>query len=608
MIPDQSHSKKSMLLAAAESRRYYRVAENNQRRRLTLAEAITAANLRFIESGSISQMAAVLLDASMTVTNSPFGMFYELLPTGSASIQALSLASFDPISEEDCFRTIQYEIRRHGSYEMKRHPSIFFAAVDTGASVVMDSSAHHQWISCPCPICSPLLTRFMGIPLKIATTTVGMLCLANKSSDYLKEDVVELEHYAQTCAMAIGIARAELERKTAMEQLRQAQKMEAIGQLAGGIAHDFNNLLTVINGYSTLLLQKLDPDSQMNKEVEQILNAGERATSLIQQLMTFCRRQLISPQQLNVNSFITSLHKILCRLIGENISLNTNLSNDIGLIKADAGQIEQIIMNLVINARDALEGGGAITIATNNCSPDDDFIRQQSEVPPENFIVISVRDNGMGIPREIINRIFEPFFTTKVQGSGTGLGLATVYGIVKQGSGHIQVLSEVGVGTEFRIYLPQYPDNEQAVTGDIKAHVAGQAVTGLILIVEDDQSVLDLSAITLKSCGFSVLTASTPLDALELFKHHGNRIDLLLSDVVMPVMTGPEMAKIMRASHPDLKIVFMSGYADEQHGITDFPQEVQNLLMKPYNPVELTQIVNGCIGTTPRRFTNGDLS
>lgn len=600
MIPDQSHSTKSMLLAAAELRRYYRTVENYQRRRLTLAEAITAANLRFIESGSISQMAAVLLDASMTITNSPFGMFYELLPNGNASIQALSLASFDMVSEEGCFRDIQYEIRRYGSYEMERHPSIFFAAVDEGASVVANANTHHRWVACSCPICSPLLTRFMGIPLDIGTTTVGVLFLANKSSNYLKDDVFELEHYAQTCAMAIGTARAELERKATMEQLRQAQKMEAIGQLAGGIAHDFNNLLTVINGYSTLLLQKLEPDSQMGKEVEQILNAGERATSLIQQLLTFCRRQIIMPQQLNVNSFITSLHKILIRLIGENISLDTKLSREIGLIKADAGQIEQIVMNLVINARDALlEHGGSITIETANCDPDDGFILQQDDALPENFIVISVKDNGTGMPREIISRIFEPFFTTKGQGSGTGLGLATVYGIVKQGNGYIQVQSEIGMGSEFRVYLPKCPDNEQSEISGATTHAAGKVATGLVLIVEDDQSVLDLSAITLRSCGFGVLTASTPQEALEIFKQHGKKIDLLLSDIIMPGMTGPEMAKIMRASHSGLKIVFMSGYLDEQHSISDFPHELLNLIMKPYNPVELTRIVNEYIGTTP---------
>jgi signal transduction histidine kinase/ActR/RegA family two-component response regulator len=608
MIPDQSHSTISMVLAAAELRRSYRSAEFSQRRRLTLAEAVTAANLRFIESGSVSQMASILLDASMTVTNSPFGMFYELLPSGCASIQALSLASFDPVSEAGCFRDIQHEIRRHGSYEMKRHPSIFFAAAEEDSSVVMDSPAHHRWITCTCPICSPLLSRFMAIPLKIGTTVVGMLCLANKSSDYLHEDVVELEHYAQTCAMAIGIANAELERKAAVERLRQAQKMEAIGRLVGGIAHDFNNLLTVINGYSTLLLQKLDPNSAMGKEAEQILNAGERATSLIQQLLTFSHRQIIAPQQLNVNSFITSLHKIFYRLIGKNIALDTKLSDNVGLIWADPGQIEQIIMNLVINARDALERGGVIMIETANCDRDDGFLRQQSDVVAEDFIVISVKDNGRGISSEIVGRIFEPFFTTKEQGSGTGLGLATVYGIVKQNNGYIQVLTKIGIGSEFRVYLPQCHDQAQPPLSGPAAHKDGQAATALILVVEDEPAVLELSAITLKSCGFDVLTASNPQEALKLFELHGHKIDLLLSDVVMPGMKGPEMAIIMLDSQPGLKIIFMSGYSDEQHSVSGFPCERMNFIMKPYNPRELTQIVTEHIRATSRSETNGDLS
>ncbi|WP_205743388.1 ATP-binding protein [Geobacter sp. FeAm09] len=599
-----------MVLAAAELRRSYRYAEISQRRRLTLAEAITAANLRFIESGSVSQMASILLDASMAVTNSPFGMLYELLPNGSASVQALSLASFDPVSDVRCFRDIQYEIRRHGSYEMKRHPSIFFAAAEGGLSVVMDSPAHPRWIPCACPICSPLLSRFMGIPLKMGTTVVGMLCLANKDSDYLAEDVAELEHYAQTCAMAVGIAKAELGRKAAMEQARQAQKMEAIGQLAGGIAHDFNNLLTVINGYSTLLLQKLDPDSAMSREAGQILNAGERATTLIRQLLTFSRRQIIAPHQIHVNSFITGLQEILCRLIGENIALDTKLSSDVGLIKADPGQIEQIVMNLVINARDAIERGGAITIETAGCGSDDTFLRRQGDSAPEDFIVISVADNGMGIADEIVGRIFEPFFTTKEQGSGTGLGLATVYGIVKQSGGHIQVLTEIGMGSEFRVYLPKCHDHAQAhppLAAPV-AHRAAQGTTGLILVVEDEPSVLELSAATLTSCGFEVLTAATPREALHLFELHGHRIDLLLSDVVMPGMTGPEMAKIMRDSHPELKVVFMSGYSEMQRSVPVSPAERPSFIMKPYNPLELTQIVTEHIRPTPWSETNGDLS
>jgi signal transduction histidine kinase/ActR/RegA family two-component response regulator len=593
MSPEKA-SRRIRLSTDSELEQFYLAAEENQRRRLKLTEAITAANMRFIESGSINQMASILLDTCLTVTNSPFGMFYELLSNGNASVQALSLASFDPVSEVESFRDIQYEIRRHGNFEMKLHPSIYFSAIDKNVTVVVNSPAHHDWIPCGCSLCSAPLTCFLGIPLRIGTEIVGLICLANKIGGYQEGEVVELEHYAQTCAMAIGIARAELDRKKAMEQLRQAQKMEAIGQLAGGIAHDFNNLLTVINGYSSLLLQKLEINTPMRKDVEQILNAGERATTLIKQLLAFGRRQILEPRQFNVNTFITSLHKILSRLIGENITLTTQLSGDIGLIKADPGQIEQIIMNLVINARDALERVGTITITTDNWVLDDSFVRQNQGAVPGDYVMISVKDSGMGMPKEIISRIFEPFFTTKQQGSGTGLGLATVYGIVKQSNGYIQVLSEVGIGSEFRIYFPRFFGEEQHPVIKKRSWIDEQSCPGLILIVEDEQNVLDLSAITLKSRGFDVLTASRPLEALKIFEHYDGKIDLLLSDVIMPDMTGPEMAKIMRATQPDLKLIFMSGYTDEQLKTSDFPGEQMDFIMKPYNPVDLVHTVNEC--------------
>jgi signal transduction histidine kinase/CheY-like chemotaxis protein len=587
---------------------YRRDIEEGQHRRLKLTEAITAANMRFIESGSISQMAALLLDSCLTVTNSSFGMFYELLSNGNASIQALSVASFDPISGIDACRDIQYDIRRYGFHELQHHPSIFFAAIAQNGAVVLNSREDSDWIPCSCPICSAPFISFLAVPLRIGATLVGVICLANKDGGYRDDEVLELEHYAQTCAMAIGIARAEQDRKLAMEQLRQAQKMEAVGQLAEGIAHDFNNLLTVINGYGSLALQKLEAASPARKDVEQILNAGERATTLTRQLLAFGRRQLLEPRQFNVNTFITSIHKILCRLIGERITLTTELAGDIGLIKADPGQIEQIIMNLVINARDALERVGTITISTANCVLDESFVRQNRGAVAGEYVMISVRDSGMGMPKEIITRIFEPFFTTKQQGTGTGLGLATVYGIVKQSNGYIQVLSEVGLGSEFRIYLPRFYGEEETASPVSRTLPQEQPPAALILIVEDEPAVLDLSAVTLKSCGFDVMTAERPRDALRLFEQHGSAIDLLLSDVIMPDMTGPEMARIMRALRPELKMIFMSGYTDEQLKQADFPDEKLNFIMKPYNPAELVHAVTACIKGRPMTPHQGDIS
>jgi signal transduction histidine kinase/ActR/RegA family two-component response regulator len=582
------------LHTTAELKKFYQAAVESQRRSLKLSEAITAANLRFIESGSLNQMAAVLLDACMTITNSPFGMLYELLPSGHADILALSLASFDPVSEEPAFRDIQYEIRRHGRYELQHHASIFFAPVVEGTTVIVNTPGVNLWKGCDCPVCAPSLTTFVGIPLKIGTTIIGMLALANRDGGYQKDDIHELDNYAQTCALAIGSAKAELDRKQAREQLRQAQKMEAIGQLAGGIAHDFNNLLTVINGYSTLLLQKIKDNDQMRKEVEQILNAGERASTLIRQLLAFGRRQMLEPRLLNINTLVASLHKILCRLIGENVTLSTQLATNVGMVKADPSQIEQIIMNLVINSRDALESGGTITIETANRHLDAAFVRKNGGSVPGDFVLIAVRDTGMGMSEELIGRIFEPFFTTKEQGYGTGLGLATVYGIVKQSNGYIQVQSEVGMGTEFRVFLPMVVDTaEQIGNGDILPQTTKQAGdSGLVLIVEDEQAVLDLSAVALRSHGYDVLAATGPQDALKLFSRFAQQIDLLLTDVMMPGMSGPEMVQKMLAQRPDLKVVFMSGYTDEKLKVSDFAEERLTFIMKPFNPVSLVHLIS----------------
>ncbi|MDA8429265.1 MAG: ATP-binding protein [Geobacteraceae bacterium] len=597
MSPESSSINNSIQHTMPELSALYQAAEERQQRSLMLSESITAANLRFIETGNINQMAQILIDACMTITNSPFGVLYEILPDGNASILSLSLASFDSISEEAVFRDIKYEIRRHGHYLFPRHHSLLLAPLIEDRVIIVDSPAENRWAGCSCAVCAPHFSCFAGMPLKIGTVAVGMIGLANRSGGYHTSHINELENYAQTCALAINGARADIERKAAQEQLRQAQKMEAIGQLAGGIAHDFNNLLTVINGYSTLVLQKISSSDQMHKEVEQILNAGERAATLVRQLLAFGRRQVLEPRQLNINSLIASLHKILCRLIGENISLATHLSSDIGLVKADPSQIEQIIMNLVINARDAFESGGSITIETANRVLDDVFVRENKGAVIGSYIMIAVKDSGMGMSEECIKRIFEPFFCTKELGNGSGLGLATVYGIVKQSGGYIQVQSEIGIGSEFRVFLPRQEEIELDTSPrEALQTMQPSAESGMILIVEDEKAVLDMAALTLRSQGCTVLTASGPLEALKIFERFSDNIDLLLTDIMMPDMTGPEMAKLMRDIQPDLHIVFMSGYADGHIRASDFPGERIPFIMKPFNPAEMTRIVKNGIG------------
>jgi PAS domain S-box-containing protein len=583
----------SHLIKVSEDITDQRHAEEHQQQRLKLIESINSANLDFMESGNLLRMAEIILETSMTVTSSSLAILYEILPNGNAGVLALSMASLDPVPG---FQAIQYELLRNGQYEVPLHASLLMAPVLENRPIVVNSPEDNHWKACSCNICSANISTFAGFPLKIGSATIGMIGLANCERGYSQDDSIDLETFSHSCALAISAARAEIIRKSTLDQLRQSQKMEAIGQLAGGISHDFNNLLTVITGYSTLALQKINSDSPAVKDIEQVINAGERATALIRQLLAFGRRQILEPQPLNINIFISSIHRILCRLIGENISLTTNLSRDISMVLADPSQIEQIIMNLVINARDAMERGGVITIGSANCTINSTFVSKNSWALEGDYVVISVRDTGMGMSEEVIARIFEPFFTTKAE-SGTGLGLATVYGIVKQNNGYIQVLSQIGIGSEFKVYFPRLLKHHvgtelPGIPGNPSIPERGE---GLILVVEDEQTVLDFAAVSLRSQGYDVLTAIGPLDALRIFDRTGEKISLVLTDILMPDMTGPEMIKEMRQKHPDVKLLFMSGYSEQKLDSIDLPDEQISFLKKPFTPADLARLVQKCL-------------
>lgn len=362
------------------------------------------------------------------------------------------------------------------------------------------------------------------------------------------------------------------ERMRTEDELRQAQKLEAIGRLAGGISHDFNNLLTIINGYSTLVLRGLEGESPFRKEVEFILHAGERAADLTRQLLTFSRRQIAEPQVLQVNYLVTNLQKMLCRLLGEQYYLNTKLSRDVGSIKADPSQIEQIIMNLVVNARDALENGGEIIVETGNANLDGD--------PERPHVFIRVTDNGSGMTDEVRAHVFEPFFTTKEQGKGTGLGLATVYGIVQQSGGSITISTEPGKGSSFTVYLPRvFSDHSEPVEKWQSSSCCGEQT---ILVVEDEIGVLQLVEKILGEKGYNVLAASLPEEAVTLFEKHQEAIDLLLTDVAMPCMGGTQLADLLRDKKPDLRVLLMSGYIDGSSRNENIGRSGYNFIAKPF--------------------------
>jgi PAS domain S-box-containing protein len=356
--------------------------------------------------------------------------------------------------------------------------------------------------------------------------------------------------------------RAEREIVALEEQLRQSQKMEAIGRLAGGIAHDFNNLLTPIIGYAQLAMRTLSPSDPMLADLQEIKNSADRATKLIRQMMSFSRRQPLKPQVININNILFDLDKMLRRLIGEHIELVTLPGLDLGSVKVDPGQFEQVIVNLVVNARDAMPKGGKLIIETSNVVLDKDYTYRNGGIPPGKYVRITVSDNGIGMSEQVKSRLFEPFFTTKEDGKGTGLGLATCYGIIKQSDGHILVYSETGQGTTFKIYLQCI---EEEVSSLPLRDDTGYLPRGneTVVVVEDEPLVRNLAVRILREHGYTVLEAGNGDEAIHIFnKHAEEKIHLLLTDVVMPHMGGKDLADLVKTWRPNTKILFTSGYTD----------------------------------------------
>ena len=373
------------------------------------------------------------------------------------------------------------------------------------------------------------------------------------------------------------------ERRNLEDKLRQSQKMEAIGQLAGGIAHDFNNLLTVIQGYGRLLMEHLQKDREAHIQIKRIDEAAERAASLTRQLLAFSRKQVLQPRVINLNAVVENLGSLLHRLIGEHIDLQTISASDLAQVKADSAQIEQVIMNLVVNARDAMPEGGCLTLETGNVELDESYCQDHPGVNPGFYVMLAVSDTGAGMAPEILARIFDPFFTTKELGRGTGLGLSTVYGIVRQSGGHIWVYSEIGQGSTFKIYLPrteEMPDSP-AVRQPAAATVRGNET---VLVVEDDLTLRELARSILAACGYSVLAPKDAREALTVCEQSFASIHLLLTDVVMPGVSGRALAQTLQSRNPAVKVLFMSGYTENaivHHGVLD---SGTHFLQKPFTP------------------------
>ena len=422
------------------------------------------------------------------------------------------------------------------------------------------------------------------VPFIFVSGTMGedraVEALKNGAADYVLKD--------RLGSLPIRVRRAlqeaeERQRSEVLEdQLRQAQKVEVIGRLAGGVAHDFNNLLTVISGYTDLTLGQLPEQDPLREDLEEIRNAAQRAAELTRQLLAFGRRQILTPKVIDLNAVVAGTEKMLHRLIEEDIELVAVPEPELWRVKADAGQIEQVIMNLAINARDAMPDGGRLTLETQNVELDDAYARAHVAVHPGPYVMLAVSDTGSGMDQETLGHLFEPFFTTKGPGQGTGLGLATVYGIVKQSGGNIWVYSEVGQGTTFKVYLPRVDAPLDSAT-PLKPSASLRG-TETILLVEDERGVRLLARRVLEGNGYAVLEAAEGLTAIELVRHHEGPIHLLVTDVVMPHMSGRAVADAVTSLRPTVKVLYLSGYtanAIVHRGVLDLGTP---FLEKPFTP------------------------
>ena len=470
--------------------------------------------------------------------------------------------------------------------------------------------AHNTPLVCEDPSSDPLvrqgrefIQRFrmaslLAVPLVFQQEILGFLCLGSTAARRFTENEIKLAvSVANQVSGVLARIRGDEERWKLEAQYYQAQKMEAIGRLTGGIAHDFNNLLTVITGYSDLLLIQLEENSPLRQAVNQIETATDRATNLVRQLLAFSRKQILKPEILNLNAVIANLEKMLRPLVGEDIDIRTILTPELGQVKADAGQVEQVIMNLVVNARDAMPEGGKLTIETANVTLDKSYARRHTGASPGPHVMIAISDTGIGMDAATQAQCFDPFFTTKGRGKGTGLGLATVHGIVNQSGGQIWVYSEPGQGTTFKVYLPRAEEQSETKAPAPEAVKPGRGWE-TVLVVEDEEAVRTLIRKVLSDDGYTVWMANDAQQALRLGEAHKETIHLLLSDVIIPGgMNGKQLAKELTAMRKEMKVLFMSGYTDNAIVHSGVLDQGIHFLPKPFSPDELRLKVRQVLNT-----------
>ncbi len=570
-------------------------AEEELRDKTSRLQTITDAMSAFLQSGNWREASILLLRGALRQTESEYGFVGVVVDGPTLRVVVHEGIQWDATVNREFYEKSVKSYLECGYIDFTNFKNLFGQVITSGLAVLCNEPGIDIRSAGP-PPGHPPLHNFLGVPSILASKVVGMIGVANRPGGYSAAEQGKLEVLCQIAGVLYESFRR-LERESVLqEQLRQSQKIEAVGRLAGGVAHDFNNLLTVIMGYTHFILDGMLPENPMREHAEVIKATTQRATALTRQLLAFSRRQVLQPTVLQLNSIVGDMEKMLRRLIGENVSLVSVLHPALGRIMADSGQIEQVIMNLVVNARDAMPDGGKLIVETMNVDLDQAYARQHAGVQPGPYVMLAVSDTGCGMDAETQSHIFEPFFTTKGPDKGTGLGLATVYGIVQQSAGSIWVYSEPGRGTSFRIYLPR-------VDGPVESKEHGAAVTAsprgseTILLVEDDEQVRKLVCTILRNYGYKVLEASAGAEALQICDRNEGPIHLLMTDMIMPRMSGKELAQRITQVRPEIRVLFMSGYTDNHiatHGTID--KDVA-LIQKPFSETDMLKTVRIILGS-----------